>query len=160
MTVNKFVLSLTYQFLIRAVESGQVHQPIGRLVTLGNGGNTMGDQRHGIHKYRTGHEQVGSRNQGPTGQINQLQNELALKRDEKKLPQIRAYDRLALIQKIVQTHELYETPNASILYHPPGDGSSWNPLDLLSRFSLTGKQLKATSTGYETLYYQNPVLPC
>ncbi|KAK3822627.1 MAG: hypothetical protein J3Q66DRAFT_423972, partial [Benniella sp.] len=65
-------------------------------------------------------------------QICQLQYGLA-KQSEMKQLQIRALDRLTLLQKNVWTQtRAVRTPNPSLFINLSENGSSWNPLDLIS----------------------------
>ncbi|KAK3817432.1 MAG: hypothetical protein J3Q66DRAFT_388026 [Benniella sp.] len=87
----------------------------------------------------------------------QLQEELGARQDEMKGLQMKALDRLALLQNSVQalmnqTYELHEYPIPRLFIVLPKDSSSWDPLDLFSnKFRLyflceCGKHTKSTNS--------------
>ena len=102
-------------------------------------------------------EKLTAKNNELTACVFRLQEELGAKQDEMKQLQMKALDRLALIQNSVkalmtQTYELHEYPIPRLFIVLPKDSSSWDPLDLFAnKFRLyflceCGEHTKSTNS--------------
>ena len=109
------------------------------------------------NKLASRNNDMASENNELTAQVVKLQVAINAKQDEMKNLQIQALDRLTLLQHSVkalltQTYELHEYSIPRLFIVLPKDGSSWNPLDLLSnKFRLyflceCGEHTKATNS--------------
>ncbi|KAF9349172.1 hypothetical protein BGX34_001986 [Mortierella sp. NVP85] len=127
--------------LIQAAKNGQVQQSNEQLVVCLQelSGNVMEIKNMAsmIMDLVSKNYKLTSDNNELLTRVNEMQTVLDSKQDEIKGLQIQALDRLALLQKSVQTlltqtYELHEYPIPRLFIVLPQDTSSWNPLDLLS----------------------------